>query len=87
MTVWSLSIFDGLVVSAKVLLSYNKQVDNLSLNTCIEVLIVKDLARTISEPCQCDPMLTLYMFQQSNPTLETSPRGIFTDQLRIVFAL
>ena len=52
----SLSIFDGLVVSFKVSLSYYKQVANLSLKTCIEVLTVKDLVRTMSELCQCDPL-------------------------------
>jgi len=44
----SLSIFDRLVVSVKVLLSYNKQVATWPLKTCIEVLTVKDLVRTMS---------------------------------------
>ena len=77
--VWSLSIFDRLVVSVKVLLSYNKQVANVSLKTCIEVLTVKVLVRTMSELCQCDRLWILYIFLPSNPTLETSPLWTFTD--------
>lgn len=79
MIVWSLSIFDRLVVSVKVSLSYNKQVGNLSLKTCIEVLTGKELARTMSEGYQCDRLWTLYMFLPCNPTLETSPHGMVGD--------
>ena len=82
----SLSIFDGLVVSVKVSLSYNKQVANLSLKTCIEVLTVKDLVRTMSELCQCDRLWTLYMFLPCNPTLETSPLGMVIGLPKIVVA-
>jgi hypothetical protein len=79
MTVWSLSIFNRLVVSVKVLLSYNKQVATWSLKNCIEVLAVKDLVRTMSELCQSDRQWTLYMILPSNPTFETSPQGMLTD--------
>ena len=78
-TVWSLSIFDRLVFSVKVSLSYNRQVATWPLKTCIEVLAVKDLVRTMSELCQSDRQWTLYMFLPSNPTLETSPLWTFTD--------
>jgi len=86
MIVWSLSIFDRLVVSVKVSLSYNKQVANLSLKTCIEVLTVKDLVRAMSELCQFDRQWILYIFLPSNPTLETSPLWTFTDPSMIEVA-
>ena len=86
LTLHSLSIFDGLVVSFKVSLSYYKQVANLSLKTCIEVLTVKDLVRTMSELCQCDRLWTLYMFLPCNPTLETSPLGMVIGLPKIVVA-
>jgi len=86
MAVWSLSIFDRLVVSVKISLSYNQQVAKLPLKTCVEVLTVKDLVRTMSELCQCDHLLTLYIFLPSNPTLETSPLWTFTDPSMIEVA-
>jgi len=86
MTLWSLSIFDRLVVSVKVSLSYKQQVAIWPLKTCVEVLTVKDLERTMSELCQSDRQWTLYMFLPSNPTLETSPLWTFTDPLRIEVA-
>ena len=87
MSVWSLSIFDRLVVSVKVLLSFNKQVVTWPLKTCIEVLAVKDLVRTMSELCQSDRQWALYMFLPINPTFETSPLGMFTDRSRAVVDL
>jgi hypothetical protein len=75
----SLSIFDRLVVSVKVLLSYNKQVATWPLKTCIEVLTVKDLVRTMSELCQSDRQWILCMFLPSNQTFETSPLWMLTD--------
>jgi len=84
MSVWSLSIFDRLVVSVKVLLSFNKQVVTWPLKTCIEVLTMKDLVRTMSELCQSDRQWTLYMFLPFIPTFETSPQGMLTDPSMIV---
>ena len=86
MTVWSLSIFDCLVVSVKVSISYNRQVAIWPLKTCVQVLTVKDLVRSMSELCQCDPLLTLYIFLPFNPTLETSPLGKVTGPPKIVVA-
>jgi hypothetical protein len=85
-TVWSLSIFDRLVFSVKVSLSYNKQVATWPLKTCIEVLAGKDLVRTMSEVCQSDCQWTLYKFLPRNPTLETSPLWTFTDPSMIEVA-
>jgi len=85
-TVWSLSIFDCLVVSVKVSISYNRQVAIWPLKTCVQVLTVKDLVRSMSELCQCDPLLTLYIFLPFNPTLETSPLGKVTGPPKIVVA-
>ncbi len=85
-TVWSLSIFDRLVFSVKVSLSYNMQVAIWPLETCFEVLSVKDLVRTMSELCQHDPLLTLYIFLPFNPTLETSPLGKVTGPPKKVVA-
>ena len=79
-------MIDRLVVSVKVSISYKKQVANLSLKTCIKVLTLKVLLRTMSELCQCDPLLILYIFLPFNPTLETSSLGTFTDPLRIEVA-
>jgi len=86
MTLWSLSIFDRLVVSVKVSLSYKQQVAIWPLKTCVEVLTVKDLVRTMSELCQRDRLWILYIFLPFNPTLETSPLGTFTDPVRIEVA-
>ena len=87
MAVWSLSIFDRLVVSVKVLLSFNKQVTTWPLKTCIEVLTVKDLVRTMSELCQSDRQWILYMCLPFIPTFETSPLGMITDRSRVVVDL